>query len=408
LRILYDDQGAVMGTAIDFTEHKRAQQEIALLAHAVKDLREAACVTISTETTALKQAEQAARVSEQRYGVILQSISDEALIVDEHGLIETINDAAALRANQASRSPTPGLRLIDIYPRDFVRRRSVAVKKVLLQKEPLHITEKLSYGFQHTWLSTKINPLLGQDGSCTKVVLVSRDVTMEKEREEFLRSFSRSILSAQEEERKRVSRELHDGLAQSLAALRMDLTRLGNQPAADQRTWESQTGRAIATVSLLIDETRRIAQNLTPAILEDIGLTTAIRKLVSEFAAAHGMKSRWHLSNIDDYFTQAEAIHIYRVIQEVTNNIERHSLARNITVSIQCQNGGVEFLILDDGVGFDTGQALASSTVGGNHRGLRGLQERARLLEGSLEITSAPGEGTLVALRIPTTGKRGN
>jgi two-component system NarL family sensor kinase len=181
----------------------------------------------------------------------------------------------------------------------------------------------------------------------------------------------------------------------------MDLTRLAAPPAGQDHQRETRMREAIGAVSILIEETRRIAQNLTPAILEDIGLTAAIRKLVSEFAAAHGLRTRWRLSDIDGHFTQAEAINIYRILQEVTNNIERHSRAKSVTVSIQWLKAGVQFLVLDDGVGFDTVRALASSALGGDHRGLRGLQERARLLEGSLEITSAPGEGTLVALSVP-------
>ena len=235
---------------------------------------------------------------------------------------------------------------------------------------------------------------------------MSRDITIEKDRERFLRSFSKSILSAQEDERKRVARELHDGMAQHLAVLRLDLRQVEKGISPDQDDLRRRMHEAIETVNMLIEETRRIAQNLTPAILEDIGLTSAIQKILREFSRRTGVAVQWNLIDLDGLFTAAEEINFYRIIQETINNIERHSHAANVVLVIHKNEHSIEFVIKDDGIGFDVQRAVASSSSQGDHRGLRGLQERARLVNGEFGITSIAGKGTSVSLTVPIVDKK--
>ncbi len=346
-------------------------------------------------------AEKAIRESEERYRVILQTISDEVIIVDESGIVETINDAVASRHYLSLQSVMVDTSLNALFPEPFALQRLRVIQQVIRAKEPRQIEEQLTVDGDVIWFSTKINPLFEMDGSCSKVVVVSRDITIEKDREWFLRSFSKSILSAQEDERKRVARELHDGLAQRLAVLRLDLRAVEKVAGPEQEEVRLSMHCAIDSVNALIDETRRIAQNLTPAILEDIGLTSAIQKILREFSSRTDVTVESQLLDLDGMFTPTEEIHCYRIIQEVINNIERHSHAGHVVLAIHKNTRSIEFVITDDGIGFDVKSAVVSSSSQVDHRGLRGLQERARLLNGEFAIASTAGKGTSVSLTVP-------
>jgi PAS domain S-box-containing protein len=346
-------------------------------------------------------AEKAIRESEERYRIILQSISDEVIIVDDRGIIETINDAVLSRTYLPAFNVDVDVPLAMLFPEPFAQRRLAVVEQVIRERRQRQIEERLVSGKEAIWFSTKINPLFNIEGSCSKAVVVSRNITIEKEREEFLRNFSKSILSAQEDERKRVARELHDGLAQRLAVLRLDLRQIEKGLASDDHRSRSLMQTAIDGVTSLLDETRRIAHNLTPAVLEDIGLTAAIQKVVREFSVRKDVTVQWDLMDLDGLFTPAEEIHIYRIIQEVISNIERHSNAKNVLFTIRESGHAIEFVIKDDGGGFDVKGAVASSALLGGHAGLRGLQERAKLVSGEFKISSIPGKGTAVGLSVP-------
>lgn len=352
-------------------------------------------------------AERAIRESEERYRVILQSISDEVIIIDDRGVIETVNDAVLARTYLSSLVVCVDVPLRMLFPEPFAQRRLAVVEEVIRERKPKQIEERLAAEGQVLWFSTRVNPLFGIDGSCSKAVVVSRNITIEKEREEFLRDFSRSILAAQEDERKRVARELHDGLAQRLAALRLDLRQAERGLPTGHHRENGLLHAAIENVTSLLDETRRIAHNLTPAVLEDIGLTSAIQKVVREYAARNEVMVQWDLMDLDGLFKPAEEIHIYRIIQEAINNIERHAHASSVMLTIGEAGASIEFVIRDDGRGFDVRQALVSSVSIGGHAGLRGLQERAQLINGDFRISSSPGKGTTVILSVPKMTGRG-
>lgn len=358
-------------------------------------------IDVAASSTESRRSEEAIRDSEQRYRVILHSMSDAVFIVNHRGIIETINDAAAALGYVASGGLSVGVHLRAVLPLATADRRLEAMRAVLVSREPSVIDEEISSKGSTVYLSTTVNPLCGADGSCTKVVMVSRDITAGKEREVFLRRFSKSILSAQEAERRRVAGEVHDGLAQSLAALRVALGQIARDMPPDDATRRARIEEAIASVGALMEDARRIAHNLTPTILEDLGLTAAIERLVRTFADSGELVAEGHVIALDGVFLPEEEIHIYRVVQEVLNNIHRHARARHMDLTVRRVLHAVEFEVRDDGVGFRANQALSTSAHDSVHQGLHDLQERARLLNGTLAIRSKPGEGTTIVLTIP-------
>jgi two-component system sensor histidine kinase UhpB len=194
-------------------------------------------------------------------------------------------------------------------------------------------------------------------------------------------------LSAQEGERRRIARELHDEIGQSLTAVLLELKRVGDRAPADVRGDLAQV-QEITRGSL--DEIRRIAGRLRPGVLEELGLSTALRALATEF---DGFTVRHRIAaDLPELGEEAELV-VYRVAQEGLTNAARHAGARLVEIDLRpVPGGGVELCVRDDGSGL--GQAREGF-------GIRGMRERAMLVGGELTIGPGPAGGTDVRLRVP-------
>lgn len=220
---------------------------------------------------------------------------------------------------------------------------------------------------------------------------------LERSREE-LRELATISSRAREEERRRLSRELHDEIAQSLAALKVDMQMLEqkldatNKPVADRLSSMQQA------VDDMIGATRRLASDLRPSMLDDLGLVPACRWLVESFQRRH--RIRCELTIAPEHFELPEpfASTVYRVLQECLANVARHANASVVQVLLVYEAPTVQLSVRDDGIGFDPSHPRKDLSFG-----LVGLRERAYLVRGSLSIDSSPETGTLIELTIPQT-----
>ena len=206
------------------------------------------------------------------------------------------------------------------------------------------------------------------------------------------RESARVALAAQEHERLRVARELHDQIGQSLTAITLKAERAADTPAADPPA----ELRAIADdIRESLDDVRRIARELRPEALDDLGLTNALITLCSRMAAQAGLRiDRSFAPDVPALDPDVELV-LYRVAQEGLTNVVRHSHARQAAVSLTVEGPEVVLRVRDDGVGLP--DELPEGTAG-----LAGIRERALLVDGSLTIASEPGAGTRIELRVPT------
>ncbi len=357
------------------------------------------CWGILMDTTPQKAWQEALQESEQRYRVILHTISDPVMIVTEKGIIETVNDAAKERFTQDAAGIMVGSHLGQIFPPAFARQRLLAIHSAIRRLESISLEESTT--LEETgqiWYATKINPLLDRRGTCSKVVLVSRDITQRKIREEALRHFSRKIILTQESERRRISRELHDGLGQSLSAIRLAIGSIEKELTDNQSHIKEKCKTVMQDVVAQIEELRRIAMDLTPTILEDLGLTAAIHRLISEFSKQHSMEIKSKLIPLEGLLSPEAEINIYRMMQEILSNIGQHSKADSVSITVHIKNNKLYFIIQDDGIGFDLNAVNQARSSPEHLGGLKDLYQRSNMLKCSLVVKTKTGEGTTVII----------
>jgi signal transduction histidine kinase len=213
-----------------------------------------------------------------------------------------------------------------------------------------------------------------------------------------LETLSRKVLMAQEEERARVSRELHDELGQILAAARYELSYLQKTQEGSLESSGLDFTNAVNMIERAAGELRRVCQGLRPPLIDTLGLEPSIETLMNEFAERTDIKIRTdiQLDEIEEKISSDIALCTYRILQESLNNIVRHSNASRVFVSVYVEAGDLHLRIRDNGKGFDP--TKIDSTKG---CGISGMRERAWLVNGEITIDSTPLGGTRVTLRVP-------
>lgn len=239
-------------------------------------------------------------------------------------------------------------------------------------------------------------------GMCKLAVL--NDITAKREMVEALQQshdriqhLCARLLNVQEEERRRVSRELHDHLGQTLTLLKLRLRLLLPK---SQAALHEELEACMGSIDEIMEEVRRISRNLSPAFLEDLGIKPAACGLIRSFIAHTGLKVAFDIQDVDPYLSDSERLVLFRILQQALTNIDRHAAARCVFVSLEENAGGILLEVRDDGVGFDPEKELSAEPETSG-LGLAIMRERARLVEGELSLWSWPGEGTRITLQLP-------
>jgi signal transduction histidine kinase len=211
---------------------------------------------------------------------------------------------------------------------------------------------------------------------------------------------SRKVLVAQEDERARVSRELHDELGQLLTALRLEMGWLEKRVSAAQEDESEVLQNTVQLVEQATAELRRMCRGLRPPLLDDLGLEPAVNLLVADIQGRSDMEISLDIS-LDEkkvFISKDVALSTYRIIQESTTNVSRHAEAMKLSVRLEAKPAELTLSVEDDGRGFDMENLGALQGWG-----LEGMQERANLVGGTIEIHSTRGQGTRVSFRVPLT-----
>jgi signal transduction histidine kinase len=198
-----------------------------------------------------------------------------------------------------------------------------------------------------------------------------------------------------EDERKRIAREIHDELGQTLLALRLDVATLHERTGARHAQLQQRTSAALGYIDATMKSIRNIMNNLRPPVL-DLGLQAAIEWQVRQFETRTGIPCELQVDDGGQQLPEAQAIAAFRILQESLNNIGRHARASFVQVKLRVDRGQLTMAIKDNGVGMRPGDRRKAQ-----HFGLLGIQERVSMLDGELSIDSAPGRGTVLRLAIP-------
>jgi signal transduction histidine kinase len=226
-----------------------------------------------------------------------------------------------------------------------------------------------------------------------------RDITELHRQEEVLRNLASKIIHAQEEERRRISRELHDEVGQSLTAISMALASLRNSRVTKPETFS----RTIAGTQRVLEETmekvHQFARELRPAMLDELGLLPALRSHLKNFAACTGLRLKFSADAAAEKLDDEKKTALFRIAQESLNNVAKHAGASRVKISVGQTCDGIRMEIADNGKSFRASNGKGDGQK--QHLGLLGMQERVRLVNGHFDIHPKPGRGTTVCVQIP-------
>jgi signal transduction histidine kinase len=238
--------------------------------------------------------------------------------------------------------------------------------------------------------------LLTAMGQQIGLAIENQRLTEQQRQTAFRRQLLDRVIDAQEEERKRIARELHDEFAQSLTALIVGLQTHAQRLPPNDAT-RARLGETRTLASQILDQTRRLIFDLRPSVLDDAGLAPALRSFAQRAAESNHLALDFQVRGAPRRLAPQVETALFRIAQEALNNVIKHAHARRVALHLEFNAASVAVIVEDDGTGFDVGAAVRAGSVG-----LLGMRERAELAGGQLEIESHVGEGTSVRVEIPT------
>ncbi len=348
---------------------------------------------------AFEESVAAQLLSEARYHALFDEAGDAILVFDQFGNISETNAAATSLFG----APADHLRqrnLADLFGDDLADRLLAGASDGSGIVHDFHW--KNAEGAE-IWLGA-VFTIVPSASSRVVYQAMFRDVTDRHAQQSGLEAFARQIVAAQEEERDRISHELHDGPLQNLILLcrRLDESAFAGQPNLDLRT-SAAIQEARNSAEEIVDEVRRLSRDLRPSILDDLGLVPAVRWLVKDLEQRTDIRTRLLTPDSDRRIARDAELALFRIAQEALHNVERHARASEVVIVLRIDDQGARLTIKDDGRGMEIVDTSAGAAVSGK-LGLLGMYERARLCGGQLAISSAPGQGTSVEALLSETG----
>ncbi len=359
-----------------------------------------ATLNFLSEITERRRAEDALRESEEKLRILFESIGDAITITDLSGRIVDMNQASLRMGGFEHKEELVGVAGYELVAhRD--RARVLKDMKVAFtrgeQSLVVHYAFLAKDGREYDAEAT-IALLRDASGRPVGVVAVAKDITERKRMESLIQFYITEITRAQEEERKRIACELHDDTAQGLAALMLDVEAIihGKEQLPDRTLNELELIRDKA--NMIMEGVRRFSTELRPGILDQLGLLPSLQWLTD--GIGHDIKARLDVFGAETRLPPEVEVALFRIAQEVINNIRRHAKATRVVVRIDFSPDNVKLHIRDNGCGFKPPEVLTDFATAGK-LGILGMHERARIIGGNLFIQSHAGKGTTVSVEVP-------
>lgn len=354
---------------------------------------------IDTDVTEQRRNDDRARMQSRLLEKFFESTLTCAVLLDKGFNFIRVNDAYA-KACRRPASEFPGRNHFDLYPSDARPIFEEVVRTgrpYVAEAHPFVFPGHPEWGVTH-WDWTLV-PVLGDHGEVDLLLFCLNDVTERRRAEQRLqeamnqlRGLSQQLVDIQEQERRRIARELHDQMGQELTALKLLLE---NSVATEKAVGSSRLSEALAVTNGLMESVRRISFDLRPAMLDDLGLLAALVWLIDRHRAHTGIDVSFRHNSLDQRLPPEIETAAYRITQEALTNVARHANVRQAEVAVWVTPDAVVLRIMDQGRGFDPGTATHSGS------GLLGMQERVMSLGGNLTVDASVGGGTTIIAEIP-------
>jgi PAS domain S-box-containing protein len=352
--------------------------------------------------TARKRAEEALRTSEERFVKIFNlSPFRMGILRIRDGVVLEVNDSW-VRDTGFSRAEIINRPIFALSPQ-MGDGLSARISEVLSTRKPVSDLEVrfTTKDGQETFANTTAVLIDLDNEPC--YLWAANDVTLRKRAEDALRALSARLRSAREEEGTRIAREIHDELGGALTGLKWDLEKIDRTlKSGGNGSRSPEVHKRIGTMTTLIETTintvRRIASELRPGLLDDLGLVAAIEWQLQQFESRTGIHCHWitKASEIDVELSREKATAVFRILQEILTNVLRHARASNLYIKLSDTKEYFEMEVRDDGKGITESQRNNSRSLG-----LLGMKERALLVGGEVNISGEEGVGTTVVVRVP-------
>ncbi len=364
-------------------------------------------VGINRRVTDLVQTQDALREEQRLFKGLMDNIPVLICLKDTESRFLRVNGVCAKALGLASEEDAVGLSDTDIFHAAEARRYRTEEEVVMRTGVP--ILGRIQADGAGSWVSTTKAPLRDESGEVVGLIAVNRDVSEAMRAQEALRESEtqrtqllEQMIAVQEEERARISRELHDQVGQELTSVLIGLRVIEAADTTEDAAGQAKVLREVTANTL--EDVRQIAFDMRPSSLDDLGMETALRRDLELLSRNAGFEATFRSTNPDDLSLPTEMeVGIYRIVHTALTNIVRHADAQRVDVALQTRrvrHGGcsVSVIIQDDGKGFDVDAVLAGPVEG--RFGLLSMQERARLMGGEVTVESIVGEGSSVLIEV--------
>ena len=333
--------------------------------------------------------EQTAQEARLHLATIVESSDDAIWSQDLNGTILSWN-ASAQRMLGFDAAEVIGGPVTVIIPPEMRQEERNLVRQVGAGERIVHReTTRLTKTGERVDVSLTVSPLRDATGALIGVAKIARDTSEQRRAREALSAVNRRLIEAQEQERAKIARDLHDDIGQRLALLAFDI--IASSPRGNSEAAELQR-----KVSEIAKDVQAVSRNLHSARLDLLGLAPACRRFCQEFADQHKVAVRFDTHDVPRQIPSETALCLYRILQEALGNSAKHSGVREFEVRLWATPNDVNLTVRDQGAGFDVAETKASPGIG-----LVSMQERCKLVGGELSIESAPPRGTTIHGRVP-------
>jgi PAS domain S-box-containing protein len=397
---------------IDITDQKIREQEIHTVKNQLERLiewRRSAALRMKeglrSQIQARRKTEAAFRESENRFKELANSLPHAVFETDQKGLLTFSNRNASEMFGYSRDEFQNGQNALDMIVAEDRQRAMEDFGKVMAGTELGGVAYRAVRKDGSTFpVQVNASPIL-QDGRPLGVRGILIDLTQIKRAEDRIHSLTHQLIRAQEDERLRISRDLHDHVAQQLSSLKIGLQKLFfDQPQILQSADETHCD-FLSILEQSIAAVRNLSYQLRPPGLDQLGLEKTVSSYCNDFSEIHPVKVRFFSAGMDNLFLEFDTmINLYRVVQEALTNIGKHARAKTVTVRLVASHPNLILRIEDDGQGFDLENRMELA-LKEKRLGLQGMTERIHLLGGTLKIRSTIGKGTEIVAEVPIREK---